>query len=62
VYRYNYTSGDSSPICQPLRKVPLEGLVQMMEQGVIQHSNNLWASPVVWYIHCSYHFVWIIDD
>ena len=46
--------GDNPPIRQPIRPTPfalrkkMEELVQnMMEQGVIQHSNSPWASPVV---------------
>jgi len=51
---HSIDTGDSPPICQPVRCVPfalyakMEQLVQnMMKQGVIQHSNSPWASPVV---------------
>ena len=51
---HSIDTGDSPPICQPVRRVPfalyakMEQLVQdMMKQGVIQHSNSPWASPVV---------------
>jgi len=47
-------TGDSPPIHQPVRRVlfalhsKMEELVQqMMKQGVIQHSNSPWSSPVV---------------
>ena len=51
---HSIDTGDSPPIRQPLRRIPfalhnkMEELVQkMLEQGVIQHSNSPWASPVV---------------
>ena len=51
---HTISTGDNPPIRQPVRRTPLalhkkmEELVQnMMEQGVIQHSNSPWASPVV---------------
>ena len=47
-------TGNSPPIRQPARHVPfalhskMEQLVEdMLDQGVIQHSSSLWASPVV---------------
>jgi len=48
-------TGHSPPVCQPVRHVTfalhakMEQLVQdmMKKQGVIQHSNNPWTSPVV---------------
>ena len=51
---HSIDTGDSHPICQPLRRIPfalqrtVEEMVQkMMAQGVIQNSNSPWASPVV---------------
>ena len=51
---HTINTGDNSPIRQPVRRTPfalrkkMDELVQnMMEQGVIQHSNSPWASPVV---------------
>ena len=51
---HTINTGDNPPIRQPVRRTPfalrkkMEELVQnMMEQGVIQHSNSPWASPVV---------------
>ena len=51
---HSIDTGDHPPIRQPVRCVPfalnakMEELVQkMMDQGVIQHSNSPWASPVV---------------
>jgi len=51
---HSIDTGDSPPIRQPLRRIPfafhnkMEELVQkMLKQGVIQHSNSPWASPVV---------------
>ena len=51
---HSIDTGDSPPIRQPLRRIPfalhekMEELVEkMMIQGVIQHSNSPWASPVV---------------
>ena len=51
---HSIDTGDSHPICQPLRRIPFalqRTMVQMVQkmlaQGVIQNSNSPWASPVV---------------
>ena len=51
---HSIDTGDSHPICQPLRRIlfalqhTMEEMVQkMLAQGVIQNSNSPWASPVV---------------
>ena len=51
---HTINTGDSPPVRQPVRRTPfalhekMEELIQnMMAQGVIQHSNSPWASPVV---------------
>ena len=43
-----------SPICQPLRRLPValkdtfkEEVTKMLNQGVIRHSNSPWSSPLV---------------
>ena len=47
-------TGDSPPVCQPLRRVPfsvrpkIRGMVDdMLQAGVVQESKSPWASPVV---------------
>ena len=68
---YSIDIGNSPPIRQPARRVPfalhskMEQLVEdMLDQGVIQHSSSLWASPVVLVKKKmeAIAFVWITDD